>query len=131
MATENFVYLTTTEAIKLHIIYMRAVGEIRYGVFDKTLIESALARPRHAAIYEKADIVRQAATLCLGLVKNHPWEGGNKRTATFLTNLFLKRNGWQIVANTSEIVELVLAIESDVWRVDEIERWLRGKVEKP
>ena len=130
MAAEDFVYLTTQDAIKFHVLYMRKVGEKRFGVFDRNLVESALARPRHAAIYENADIIRQSATLCYGLIKNHPWEGGNKRTATFLTNLFLKRNGWRLVARTSEIVEIVLAIESDIWKVDEIEHWLKMKVEK-
>ncbi len=104
---------------------MRKLGETRFGVFDRNLIESALTRPKHAAKYENADIIRQAATLCFGLIKNHPWEGGNKRTATFLTNLFLKRNGWKLETNTSEIVEMVIAFESDKWKVDEIENWLR------
>lgn len=130
MAIENFVYLTVAEAIKFHVLYMRKVGETRFGIFDKTLIESALARPQNAAAYENADLTRQAATLLFGLIKNHPWEGGNKRTATFLTNLFLKRNGWKIVAATSELIEMVLAIEADAWKVEEIENLLRDKVEK-
>ncbi len=109
---------------------MRKIGETRFGVFDRNLIESALARPKHAATYENADIIRQAATLCSGLIKNHPWEGGNKRTATFLTNLFLKRNGWQLKTTVTEIVEMVLAVEADKWKVDEIENWLRSRVEK-
>ena len=111
MAIENFVYLTVAEAVKFHVLYMRKVNEVRFGVFDKTLIESALARPQNAAAYENADLTRQAATLLFGLIKNHPWEGGNKRTATFLTNLFLKRNGWKIAAPTSELIEMVLAVE--------------------
>lgn len=128
MATDDFVYLTAPEAIKFHVLYMRRVGETRFGVFDRKLVESALARPQHAATYENADLVRQAATLLLGLIKNHPWEGGNKRTATFLTNLFLKRNGHKITALTSELVDLCLKVESDEWKVDEIEDWLRGRV---
>ena len=130
MVTETSVYLTVQEAVKFHVLYMRKIGETRFGVFDRNLIESALARPKHAATYENADIIRQSATLCLGLIKNHPWEGGNKRTATFLTNLFLKRNGWRLETNTSEIVEMVLAVESDKWKVDEIENWLRPRVRK-
>ena len=130
MAAEDFVYLTIQDAVKFHVLYMRKVGETRFGVFDRNLLESALARPRHAAIYENADIIRQSATLCYGLIKNHPWEGGNKRTATFLTNLFLKRNGWRLVAQTSEIVEMVLAVESDKGQVDEIENWLKPRVAK-
>lgn len=125
---EDFVYLTAAEAIKFHVLYMRRGGETRFGVFDKPLVESALARPRHAAIYENADLNRQAATLFFGLIKNHPWEGGNKRTATFLTNLFLKRNGFRIVAPIGEVIEICLRIEADVWKVDEIENWLRSKV---
>ena len=130
MAAEDFVYLTIQDAVKFHILYMQKVGETRFGVFDRNLLESALSRPRHAAIYENADIVRQSATLCFGLIKNHPWEGGNKRTATFLTNLFLKRHGWRLIAQTSEIVEMVLAVESDTWKIDEIENWLKPRVAK-
>lgn len=130
MAAESFNYLTVQEAVKFHVLYMRRLGEKRFGVFDRNLIESALARPQHAATYENADIFRQTATLIYGLIKSHPWEGGNKRTATFLANLFLKRNGWQLSTNTSEIVEMVLTVESDKWKVDEIEQWLKTRVEK-
>lgn len=97
---------------------MRRLGETRIGVFDKNLVDSALARPKHAAEYENADIYRQSATLCFGLIKNHPWQGGNKRTATFLTYLFLKRNGYKILADTNELIELCLNIEADIWKID-------------
>jgi death on curing protein len=130
LATEEAVYISYSEAVKFHILYMRRVGEIRFGVFERSLIESALARPQHAALYESADLIRQAATLWFGLIKNHPWEGGNKRTATFLTNLFLKRNGYKLIARTTDLIELSLNIEADVWKVDEIEVWLREKVVK-
>ena len=102
MATENFVYLTTSEAIKFHVLYMRRLGETRFGVFDRNLIESALARPNNAALCENADVIRQASTLVFGLIKSHPWEGGNKRTATFLMSIFLKRNGYKLKTETSE-----------------------------
>lgn len=65
-------------------LLMRYYGEVRYGVADRTLVESALARPQQAAAYENADLIRQAATWCFGLIKNHPWIGGNKRTATVI-----------------------------------------------
>jgi hypothetical protein len=45
LATENYAYLSYPEAVALHIELMRYLGETRYGVFDRTLIESALARP--------------------------------------------------------------------------------------
>ena len=93
MAIEETTYIEYEEAVFVHIVLMKAVGETRYGIDSRDLVQSALARPRQAAIYENADLIRQAATLCFGLIKNHPWQGGNKRTATVLTNEFLKRNG--------------------------------------
>ena len=104
---------------------MWAYGEVRFGIFAPDLIESALARPQQAAAYENADLIRQAATLCFGLIKNHPWQGGNKRTATEITREFLKSNGVRIKTTTDDLLELVFAVEDDRWKVDEIEAWLR------
>ncbi len=77
-----------------------------------------------------ADIVRQAATLCFGLVKNHPWRGGNKRTATHLMRVFLILNGFNLNYEIEEMLEMVLAVEADKWKVDEIENWLRVRVKQ-
>lgn len=125
MATSGTRYISYPEAVLIHMELMRLVGETRYGIFDRTLIESALARPRQAATYENADVLRQAATLWYGLIKNHPWHGGNKRTATAIARIFLKRNGFRLTSTTSENIALSLAVESDRWKIDEIEAWLR------
>ena len=130
MATEEVVYLTYVDAVGHHFDLMLACGEIRFGVDSPDLIKSALARPKHAAIYENADVIRQAASLCFGLIKNHPWLGGNKRTATHLTEIFLELNGFRLSYELVEIVELSLNVEADVWKTDEIENWLRDKVKK-
>lgn len=128
MATDKTVYLTYEEAVLIHIGLMRALGETRYGVDFRDLVESALARPRNAAIYTNAEIIGQAATLLFGLIKNHPWLGGNKRTATTLMRRFLELNGYQKNWTIPEQIELVLAVESDQWKVAEIEKWLRLRV---
>ena len=130
MAIEKTLYIDYLEAVEIHFELIRYYGESRIGIFEPNLIESALARPKHAATYENADIIRQAATLCFGLIKNHPWQGGNKRTATALTDSFLWRNGWSLKVKRSEIIELSLNVESDLWKVDEIENWLRLHVEE-
>jgi death-on-curing protein len=128
LATHETVYVSYTEAVIEHIELMRLLDEVRYGVFDRALIESALARPQQAAAYGNADLPAQAATLCFGLIKNHPWIGGNKRTATHLTDHFLKLNGLEIMASTKEIVELVMSIEADQWDIERITDWMRQHV---
>jgi len=125
LATEETLYLSYAEAVLIHILLMRFLGEVHYGVFDRSLVESALARPQQAAAYEGAGLARQAATLCYGLIKNHPWIGGNKRTATAIAREFLRRNGLKLASAATELVELVLSIESDRWGIDEIEHWFR------
>ena len=128
MEIENIRYLTFAEAVFLHIDRMSAVGEIRYGIDQKDLLKSALARPQQTANYEDADLIRQAASLYFGLIKNHPWLGGNKRTATVLVDTFLILNGFESRANLQETIKLVLAIEADEFGVDEIENWLQTRV---
>jgi death-on-curing protein len=125
LATEQTIYLTYPEAVFLHLDHMRRLGELRCGAFDRSLVESALARPQQAAAYENADLIRQAATLYFGLVKNHPWIGSNKRTSSLLVDEFLFRNGIEVNASLQKTIALVLNIEADIWKVDEIEAWLR------
>ncbi len=62
MATET-VYIKYEEAVLIHISLMRALGETRYGIDFRNLVESVLARPQNAAIYANADIIGQAVTL--------------------------------------------------------------------
>ena len=106
---------------------MREWDELRFGVDRRDLLESALYRPKHASALEGADLIRQAATLCYGLIKNHPWLGGNKRTATYLMEIFLEINGKRLRASDNEIVQLALAVEGDRFLAEDIEKWLRER----
>lgn len=130
MATDPVAYISYAEAVLIHIELMRQLGETRYGVFDRSLIESSLTRPRQAAAYGQADIHAQAASLLFGFIKNHPWVGGNKRTATALTAIFLRRNGYRLTAPVAEIINLVYDIETG--RIDQgvIATWLCDRTAK-
>ncbi|MGI8668482.1 MAG: type II toxin-antitoxin system death-on-curing family toxin [Aridibacter sp.] len=128
MATDEIIYLTFDEAVWFHFDLMMDWNEIRYGLEFRHLLDSALARPQNEVAYANADIIRQAASLCFGLIKNHPWTGGNKRTATHLMETFLKLNGYELNCKIIEIIEMCLAVEADEWKVDEIESWLRSKI---
>lgn len=130
MATEPIRYVTFIEAVVEHIELMQRLGEVRCGVFARTLLQSALARLQQAAADENADLPSQAATLCFGLIKNHPFIGGNKRTATHLTDGFLKLNGFEIIATASEVVEMVLAIESGLWNAEDVTKWMQEHTQR-
>lgn len=127
---EKISYPKSAEAIRLHEELMKSFSEIRYGLNSLQMLESALARPKNAAVYENADIIRQTATLYFGLVKNRIWRGGNKRTATILMKRFLENNGYQPIWTLEEVMDLGRKVDNDVWKVNEIENWLCERVAK-
>lgn len=130
MTTENVHYIEVEDAFVLHVELMQIWNEKRCGIDQRELLESALARPKHAVIYGNADIFAQAATLIYGLIKNHPWLGGNKRTAAYITDTFLQLNGYAAIYSPKEGYEIVLAIDLDNVALDEIEEWYRSKSKK-
>ncbi len=44
--------------------------------------------------------------------------------------IFLKSNGYDLIYKFEDIIETVLKVEAGEWKVDEIENWLRKRVEK-
>lgn len=123
-------YLSYEELIALHVVLMRdKMQETYYGVLNEGLLQSALARPQQAAHYENADGLKQAAYLFQGLLMNHGFAQGNKRTAYLALEWFLVNNSQgTIVASDEDIIAMCYAAENKKWTVEQIEHWLRGQV---
>ncbi|MDQ2860851.1 MAG: type II toxin-antitoxin system death-on-curing family toxin [Pseudomonadota bacterium] len=83
------------------------------GLRDAGLLQSALARPRQLEAYgENIDRFDLAAAYTCGIVKNHPFVDGNKRTGFVLGVLFLELNGNRVGATEAAATEAVLALAS-------------------
>jgi death-on-curing protein len=80
------------------------------GVRDQGLLQSALARPRQHAAYDAPDIVMLAALYTAGIVRNHPFVDGNKRTGFVVGLLFLELNGHAFTAPEEEAAQAVIAL---------------------
>ncbi len=63
-----------------------------------------------AAYNDKADVVDLAAAYTFGIVRNHPFVDGNKRTAFVIGVLFLELNGFAFIASEAAAAESVLAL---------------------
>jgi death-on-curing protein len=76
------------------------------GVRDLGLLESALARPKNLFAYfeQSPSIARLAASYAKGIVANHPFVDGNKRTAFIVSVTFLRLNGLQLTATKEDRV---------------------------
>ena len=78
--TENVRWLTLRMVQAFHQETLQRHGGSG-GMRDDTLLESALARPRNRAAYDKdATLFDLAAEYGAGIVGNHPFVDGNKRT---------------------------------------------------
>jgi death-on-curing protein len=105
------VWIEAREALVLHEQLLALHGGAA-GVRDIGLLESALARPRNRFAYanEDASIIELAAAYTAGVVGNHPFIDGNKRTGFVLGALFLELNGYHFIASEEDAAEAVLAL---------------------
>lgn len=91
------------------------MGEVGRGKIAKVLEEVES---------EAGDIYEKAAVLLIGIVKGHPFESGNRRTAYAAAANFLESNGFQ-AANTYD-VEVVKGIRSGTHKKADVASWLKG-----
>jgi death-on-curing protein len=99
------------------------------GVRDERLLESALARPRQVFTYGAGiDIAALGAAYACGLARNHPYHDGNKRVAFMAMAVFSEMNGYELVAEETEIVEAMLGLADGMLEEESLAEWLRGRL---
>ncbi len=99
------------------------------GIRDAGLLESALARPRNLFAYGEADICALAAAYAAGIVRNHPFVDGNKRTGFLAAYSFLAVNGLELDAPEAEAVVMTLGLASGEMPEEGFAAWLRDRTE--
>ena len=78
------------------------------GIRDLGLLASAMARPLHLYSYESPTIVELAAAYAVGIIRDHPFVDGNKRTGFLAAYIFLAMHGLKLSAPETEVVRVVL-----------------------
>lgn len=97
------------------------------GVRDAGLLTSAIARPMNRAAYGETDLCTLAAAYAAGIVRNHPFVDGNKRTGFMAAYIFLARNGLRLTAPDDAATRAVLALAAGDMTEDEFAAWLRTR----
>ena len=80
------------------------------GIRDEGLLDSALGRPQNLFAYGKPTVFELASAYACGIIRNHPFIDGNKRTGFMAAYLFLGRNGYELTATETEVVLKTLAV---------------------
>ncbi len=126
-------FLSVRDVTMIHFLVMKKYGHGEHaGIKEESLLESAVHRPQQSAFAEDAysSLFEKAAALFESLVKNHCFYNGNKRTAFASLDIFLKKNGYQIVQNTDENEKFTVAVAEGKMRLSEIILWLENNTEK-
>ncbi len=95
------------------------------GIRDDGLLDSALGRQLQRVHSEKPDLCDLAASYAHGLVKNHPFFDGNKRSGFMAAYTFLGVNGQQLEAPEEQAALQTLALAGGEIAADAYAAWLR------
>jgi death-on-curing protein len=98
------------------------------GLRDMALLESALARPHQLLAFGAADIAALAACYAGGILRNHPFVDGNKRTAWLLAVTFLDLNGYDVEAAMTDALQAVLAVAAGTLAEEAFAAWLGARL---
>lgn len=118
-------FISLDEVLIIH-NRMLEIGGGREGLHDFTLLHSAIERPKaqFGGKYLYSSIWLMAAALLQSLVKNHPFDDGNKRTAFFSTMRFLRKNAYILEPRGEEVIDFMVAVDVQNKSLEQIASWL-------
>ncbi|WEW60540.1 hypothetical protein PRK78_006027 [Emydomyces testavorans] len=94
MATKPLLFLTSKQVQRLHGLWINASAHPS----QPHLLESAVHSPIDVHHYtNQEDVFQLAANLSEKIMKNHPYQDGNKRTGLVAVDMFLKVNGYRLL----------------------------------
>lgn len=104
------VWIEASDALALHDRLLTLDGGAT-GLRDGGLLQSALARPRQLYAYaDNPDLIDMAAAYTMGILRNHPFFDGNKRTGFVVGILFLELNGHDFIATEEAATQAVIEL---------------------
>ena len=124
------VWIDERDALALHDRLLALDGGAA-GVRNVRLLQSALARPQQLHAHGDApDAIDMAAAYTVGIVRNHPFVDGNKRTGFVVGVLFLELTGHRFTASEEDATQAVLGLAAGTIDDASFTRWLRASVSR-
>jgi death on curing protein len=125
------VWIDERDALALHGRLLGLDGGAA-GVRDEGLLKSALARPQQLHAYgDNSDVISMAAAYTAGIVRNHPFIDGNKRTGFLVGVLFLEMNSYSFTASEEDAAQAVLGLAAGTLDETAFAAWMRASAKHP
>ncbi|RSL73916.1 hypothetical protein CEP54_000143 [Fusarium duplospermum] len=91
MSSTTYRFLTTAQVKRLHMRHIAKASPIQLAMLESAV--NSLVNHEH---YGQKDLFVLAGTLAEKIALNHSYQDGNKRTALYAADMFLKMNGHQL-----------------------------------
>ena len=117
--------LTYDQVLRMHRRNIERTGGCD-GIRDEGLLDAALEAPFQTFDSQPLwpNVESQAARLATGIIRNHPFLDGNKRTGILAMLVFLRINHADILVSDEELIELGLAVASGKMETEQVREWI-------
>ena len=116
-------WLSKEDVLRAHSRQLQIFGGAP-GIRDDGAIESALGRPLNKWQYENAALPELAAAYAFGIVRNHPFVDGNKRTGFVAMLAFLVLNQIDFAPDQIEAAAITLGVAAGEISETGLARWI-------
>ena len=122
-------WLTLDELLAFHERLIAEFGGTA-GVRDEGSLESALGKPKNLFTCSKPTMFELAASYAFGIVKNHPFIDGNKRTGFMAAYTFLGKHQWELGATEADAAVQTLRLAANDCLQADYAAWLKRNCRK-
>lgn len=116
-------WLNREDCLGIHEMMLSQHGGLS-GVRDEGLLLSAIAKPQNHFAYGCESLTVMAASYAAGIVLNHPFLDGNKRTGFMTAATFLDMNGLELTASEESTVQQTVSLASGQLTEEGYADWL-------
>jgi len=122
--------LTLEQLLQIHVFVVDATGG-SMGLRDIGRLESAIATQTQNVFSEELypSVTEKSAAIMRGIIADHPFVDGNKRTALLAGLTLLEINGVAFASRIGEIEDYAVRIATDKLDIPAIALWLQGHIE--
>jgi len=118
-------FLTLDQIVQIHVLVVDETGGST-GIRDLGRLESVVGAQNQYVFGKEThtDPMQKAAALIRGIIGDHPFVDGNKRTALLAALTFLKINGVNLTIPQGDLENFAVQVAIDKLNVSSIANWL-------
>ena len=123
--TGDIRYVSLEDSLAIHARSIDRYGGID-GLRDQGLLESAIAQPQQTfdGVELYPSLAEKAARYAYGIIKNHPFADGNKRTGAAMLAVLLWANGVRFKPRLTDMQETIIQIADGTLGYEELVAWI-------